>query len=309
MIRAFLRSHWTIVSGLLLVGVGFATLLIVAADKLYVKLLIGVPIEVGFAFIIAWVVGLTVEREARRELSDHALAHSHTISENVFKYLYSVKLPRDVFNVVADYVFKEPVIKTRQLLEFELYPPADGSDWIKMRCSFDYTLKNISEQDIDHPIKFHTSKVSGLNEPKDSSVGLASLIIGDRVIDKERFEEIDKAAPDDVGQQKYQEIERIPKNSELRVQITFYQHKRVNDNDLFQTNCVCEKTDIRVRFDPDVFNLFLEPVHPSNKFDSFIEPNHGADNCIRAQINRPLLPKNGVFMWWNRKEVAGVTEA
>ncbi|GAA3864718.1 hypothetical protein GCM10022404_13770 [Celeribacter arenosi] len=47
-----------------------------------------------------------------------------------------------------------------------------------------------------------------------------------------------------------------------------------------------------------VYKLFIEPVHPANKFDADFGPN-GADCCRTVRIDQTLLPKNGLFIWWN----------
>jgi len=264
------------------------------------KLIIGFLTEIGFAFVIAWAVAHLVEKGARREYDQYTQEKSKLISQNVFGYLYSVKFPRSAFRVLEEHVFSQPIIKTVTKLEYELLDGEVAPGWIKMRCEFDYTLKNLSDTAIEHPVRFHTSKVSGLNEPKVDGIGLQSLIVGDDVIAEERFGEIDNAAPDDVGLHKYLVTRSIAPNSELRVRVTFTQLKRSNDNDLWQSNSVCEGIELKLRYNPDAYNVFVEAVHPSSTFDSDIGPS-GGNRCRTVRIDKALLPKNGVFMWWNAK--------
>lgn len=297
----FFREHWTAILGALLILVGLGLVLHFHPETLATKLLLGFIVEIGFALIIAWGVGLTVERRAKLEYNQYIQEKERSISQNVFQYLYNVNLPREVFDVFADFVLKEPIIKTTQTLDFELLDPIEGSDWINMRCSFDYILKNVSGAEVKHLVKFHTSKVSGMNEPDNRDIGLQSLIIGGKPIPPERFPEIDEAADDDVGQQKFQEPVTIQPGQEVRVIVTFLQHKRIDDSDLFQSNSVCLKSDFRIRYNPKVFNLFLEPIHPSNSFAAEpLKPQNG-DNCTRATFSVPILPKNGIFFWWSKK--------
>ena len=300
-IKMLLKEHWTLICGLVFVSFGFFLLLEFKPESLAQKLGIGIPIEVGFAFIIAWVVGMTVEREARRELSDHANKQAVTISENVVKYLYSVDLPRDVFDLVEEYVFKQKVIKTSQLLVFDLTSEIIEGDWIAMNCEFDYRIKNISSEDVDYPVRFHASKVSGLNEPKVGDVGLKSLIIGSEEIEEAEFQDIDDADEDNVGQQKFSKNVTLRPGEEKRIRVNFSQYKRVNDNDLFQTNAISLCTELRVHYNAEMMNLFWEPVHPSEKFDREMNRQAGTKNaCKIAEIDSPLLPKHGIFIWWNK---------
>ena len=167
-----------------------------------------------------------------------------------------------------------------------------------MRCEYDYTLRNLSDEALNYPVKFYTSKVSGFDEPTDPDIGLKSLIIDDIAVPPNKFVDIDKAADDDVGQHKYEKVVLVTPGKDIRVRVTFFQHKRTTDNDLWQSNNVCEGFELKLRYDPAVFQVFVEPVHPCDQFDSEIGPTAG-ENCMTVRIDRPLLPKNGVFMWWN----------
>jgi len=293
---------WLILVGLALILLGFGLTLFFDPNSFIEKLIYGFIVEVGFAFSIAWGVGRTVEKGARKEFNDYVQRSGRVLSQNVFGYLYSVNFPRSAFKVMEDHIFSQPIIKTRQVIEMELIDPEPDSEWVKMRCQFDYTLKNMADTVINHPVRFHASKIAGMDEPPDHEIGLKSLTIGDDQIDPSRFEEIDRSAEDEVGQQKFVEEVVLGPKEEVRVRVTFIQHKRVNDNDLWQSNSVCEGFELNFRYNPDLFDLFLEPVHPSNKFKSDLGPTNG-DNCRRVEIEQALLPKNGVFMWWNRKVV------
>lgn len=295
------KRHWTAFVGAFLVFVGLW--LSFGPEKLtfYQKLGFGFVIEIGFAFLIAWGIGLTVELSTKREYNKYVQDQGRLLSQNVFGYLYSVHFPRSAFDVISKYIFSEPIIKTKIRLECELQHSTIDLDWVKMHCTFDYTLKNLSDNPVvDHPIRFYTSKVSGMNEPNDPDVGLKSIMIGSKKISEDQFEALDKAADDEVGQQKFETKRTISAGEELRVRIAFTQHKRTNDNDLWQSNSICKNLELDFKYDSNEFDVFIEPIHPSNKFDTD-QQLAGAKTCRMVTINEPLLPKNGVFMWWNGK--------
>jgi hypothetical protein len=294
------RKYWTIIVGVLFVFVGLFFALHFHVETLGPKLLIGFVTEIGFALLIAWGVAHVIERGARKEYDNYTKEKAQIISQNVFGYLYSVKLPRSAFDVMEEHIFKAPIIKTEQKLEYELLDPEDDSGWIKMRCEFDYTLKNISDSVVKHPVRFHASRVSVIGAPDIPGLGLQSLFIGPEEIPADKFPEIDLAAADDVGIQKYQVDREIQPNAELRVRVRFVQLKRVDDNDLYQTNTVTESFELKLRYNADMFDVFIEAVHPSSKFDGDIIQN-GGRRCRTVSIDQALLPKNGVFMWWNKK--------
>ncbi len=313
--RSFISSYWTLLIGVLFVLVGLAIIAPMEKMSFYQKLVYGVVIEVGFAFIIAWLVGLLVERGARQEYNEyvqkredeekersreHLAEREREISRNVFSYLYNVNLSRELFKIVQQYIFEQPVVKTKQFLEYELISPEDpSSEWLKMKCYFDYTLKNVSAEPIDHSVIFYTSDVVGEDAPDLDGVGLLSVYIGDEAVPPEEFEDLDAAAEDAPGVKRYSKVKTIQSGEEVRVEITAIQLKRVDDDDLWQSSCVCDSCELKFKFDPELFNVFLEPVHPQNSFDQSFPI--GPDNCVRVRISRPLLPKNGIYMWWNRK--------
>jgi hypothetical protein len=315
-------EYKTLYIGLVFIFVGLVFVILANPQLFWQKLLSGFVVEVGFAFAIAWVVGATIERRAkhehnlrvekqasvlRGEFQDRERNLSQRLSQNVFAYLYSVNFPRSAFKVMEDYIFSQKVIKKRQYLEYEICDPVDSSGWIVMRCHFDYKLVNLSDEMIEHPVRFHASKVSGLDHPKVDGLGLISMFIRDVQIDPSKFPAMDQAAPDVIeGQQKFEEKISISPGEEVRVRVTFKQLKRVNDNDLYQSNAICESLELKLRYNPKVFNAFVEAVHPSEKFT--INQFDQGDNYRIVTIEEPLLPKNGVFMWWNVRQEEGVAE-
>lgn len=301
----YLRSHWTLIVGILFIFFGLLLLLILHPTELLHKLLIGLVTEIGFALLIAWGVAAIVERGAREEYDRYTQEKALVISQNVFGYLYNVRFPRNVFSTVEEYVFKEPVIKTHQRLDYQLLNPDDSSGWVRMKCEFDYVLKNISDKPVEHPIRFHVSQISGTTPPKFSDVGLQSLVVGGEMIPSSQFEHLDKALPDHVGEKRYEIKRTIAPDGELRVRVTFDQLKRIEDNDLWTSNSVCRNVELKFRYDPATYNVSIIPVHPSNKFDTDIPPNGNSD-CRTVTIEGALLPKNGIFMWWNPKPSASV---
>lgn len=299
------HQTWPLYLGLALIFLGLGLLLYFHPESLFYKILIGGVTEVGFAFLIAWVVAIIIEQSARREYDKYTQEKAVLISQNVFGYLYSVSFPRSAFTAMEKHVFEAPVIKTKQLLSYELPDHEVAPGWLKMKCEFDYTLKNLSDKAVRHNVRFHVSKVCGLNEPAVPGIGLQTLVIGDDVIPAERFSEINEAEPDEVGQERFVVERLIGAGEELRVRVTFSQIKRTMDNDLWQSNSVCENLEVKLRYNPEIHQVFAEPVHPVKKFAFDAGPCNG-DQCRTVRIDTALLPSNGIFMWWNPVPVPSV---
>lgn len=294
-------SHVIIlVSGVIFVFAGLLLMILFPPDSLLFKLILAMPIEIGFALIIAFAVAQMIESQSRKDYDRFTQEKAKLLSQNVFGYLYSVKFPKEAFIVLEKYLFSKPIIKTYQKLDYELVLPEIAPGWIKMRCELDYALKNLSEKSERHKIRFYFSKVTTPDEPEVSGIGLQSLMVGETSISPDKFDELDQAADDEVGQHKFEYECDIAPNEELTVRVVFTQLKRVSDNDLFQSGSVCNSLELKLRYDPTQFDVYVEPVHPGNEFSREIRPN-GGDHCHVVRIDQPLLPKNGVFMWWNRR--------
>lgn len=288
--------------GIVFVAIGITLILAFPPKSLMYKIIYGVVTELGFAAIIAWGVAVTLEKSAREEYDQYTQEKARVISKNVFGFLYGVHLPKRVFKAIETHLFKPKVIKTSQKLEYELLKPdAANREWIKMRCEYDYVLQNLSDETIrNHPVRFYVSDPTDSEAPKMDGLGLQSLTIGRENIEKSQFDDLDKAAPDGDGIRKYEKLVDIEPQDSIRVQVTFFQSKRIMDNDLYQTSCITENFELRLRYDPAVYDVYIEAVHAETNFDRDI-PAHNGSHCRTVSIETALLPGNGVFMWWKYK--------
>jgi len=290
-----------LILGCLLILVGLICFLYFDPKLFLYKLLFGVFLEIGFALVIAVSVGVLLEKTARDEYTEFAQEKSKEMSRNVFGYLYGVHLPKNSFEVLEKYVFDVPVIKTRQILNYTL-PDIHEDDqiWIEMQGEYEYTVKNISDKTVPYDVKFYVSEPTEPVSEQGRNLGLQSLSIDRKNILTEDFDDLDEAGEDEIGIKRYKKPIQLLSQQEVEVRVVFTQLKRVMDNDLYQTSCVTENLTLKLRFDPEHYNVFLEPVHPQGKWDTEQKATHG-DKCTTVTINAPLMPQNGAFMWWQPK--------
>ncbi len=291
-----------LVGGIVFILIGLTLILIFPPKTLLWKILFGGITEIGFAGVIAWCVAFIIEKSAREDYDRYTQEKARLISKNVFGFLYGVHLPKKVFAVLETHLFKPKVSKTSQKLEYELQLPDEiNSEWLKMRCEYDYVLQNLSDELIkNHPVKFYVSDPTDSSAPEMEGLGLQSLTIGDENVDKSDFDDLDKAAANGDGTRQYEKLVDILPNGSVRVRVTFFQAKRIMDNDLYQTSCITEDFELKLRYDPAAFDVYIEPVHAVSKFNRDI-PAHDGSHCRTVSIDTTLLPGNGVFMWWKYK--------
>lgn len=305
-----IKEHWPLIIGLLLTFTGLSALFWAEPKAVWLKVVYAGISEIGFAFIIAWIVGKSVEGQARKEYNgfiakrqdefrEEIKAREIALSKNIFDYIYSVRLPKSVFEFVENHIFMEKIIKTRQVVEYQLdCNNGVNDDWLLMRVTLDYQLKNISSEPVDYDILFYSSEVVGEAVPEGYVGELEKLFVGEE-IPSEKFSELDAAADDEIGQRRYKKNVRIGPDDTVDVRIVFSQPKRKRDNDLWQSLSVCESLQLSIRFDPKDVDVYLEPVHPGDSFDRKEIEDHG---LIYARVDRPLLPRNGFFIWWLPKK-------
>ncbi len=92
--------HWPLVVGLAFLFLGLAALLWGEPEEVWRKVVYAGISEIGFAFIIAWIVSIFVEQKARQEYTKEIMEREITLSKNIFNYLYSIRLPKSIFNSV-----------------------------------------------------------------------------------------------------------------------------------------------------------------------------------------------------------------
>lgn len=300
---SWFRSGWALVVGVSFVGVGLA--LISSAEKLTFlqKMLFGGLTEIGFAFVIAWVVGQTFERAAKAEYNEYIQEQEKALSQNILRFLFNVDHTKSVFKVVTDHVLSKPLIKDKQLVDYSIVEEHVDTDWLTINCFFDYTLRNISNKDVDKDIRFHFAdsdlpkELSGIDT---LALGLLTLEIGEEKYDPSQFPDLVDKGSGAAGQLCYSVRRTIKQGETLRVRISLGQLKHATDSETWTTYDTCEELEVNFRYDSTKFNASVEALHPSREFAS-LQPPTGASGILRARISEPLLPANGFVPWWERQ--------
>jgi hypothetical protein len=292
---------WVLVVGLILSFSGLTLLFHYEPKYVFSKVVYAGVTEVGFAFVIAWAVGSFVEKRARREYNEFVEAKTQALSRNVLYSLYDIRIPKETFELIEEHIFNRPVIKTRQRIEWTIPDPSPNSDWILIKCIFDFDLKNVSDKKVkNYPLRFHISNPTVADHPAGAEAGTKLVRVRSVVFDEEQIRSMNKAEADSDGQIRYSHTISILPDEIVPVRIVFFQHKRVKDADIFKHSCLCERTELTVRYNSQVYDFFAEPISPCEAFDSVFK-NVDHTGRYEALMAKPMLPKNGVYMWWDKK--------
>ncbi|MEM7472176.1 MAG: hypothetical protein AAF340_12565 [Pseudomonadota bacterium] len=301
---SWFKSIWALLFGVFCVLVGLW--LISSYEKLTFmqKMLFGGVTEVGFAFVIAWVVGQTFEKAAKAEYNEYIQKQEKSLSQNILMYLFDVDLTKGVFQVVSESVLSNPIVKKKQIVEYSIIEEHTGTDWITVNCFFDYTLRNISNSDVFRDIRFHFAEprsVGELEQQALTGLGLRSLEVGGSVYEKTKFSELVDHESAGVGQNCYSVRKKIASGEDLRVRVSFCQLKRSTDKEIWTTYDTCEALEVTFRCNSANYECSIEALHPSRRFDT-LSPSSPPEGILRATSSTPLLPANGFVLWWERRE-------
>ena len=117
--------------------------------------------ELGFAFIIAWMISVGIEEHARSEDGRRADDLRRIIAEDVFKGVFSRQLPRKYIDRVAEVHLYAPVIRDNMRMHMVLIPLDEDQEdewhlpktrFSILRNTYEYELVNASAGPIRYPL-------------------------------------------------------------------------------------------------------------------------------------------------------------
>src|SRR5689334_23068258 len=97
----------------------------------------------GFAFFIAWVVAVTIERSSRRRQEIAANTMQREIADNVFRGVYSSLIDHITNNALNVKVIREFLTLDYELDEKKLIPGSEKSV-VLVTTNVEYVVRNIS---------------------------------------------------------------------------------------------------------------------------------------------------------------------
>ncbi len=101
--------------------------------------------EVGFAAIIASVLGATIDRYQREEFVRLVNREREDLKRDVFLYAYGIDVPEQIRNEMKDKVLKQPLHRSNLRLSWE-FSVADKPDFLRLEKQFTFTVYNKSAQ-------------------------------------------------------------------------------------------------------------------------------------------------------------------
>lgn len=290
--------------GFLLIFCAVVLAWLIKPDSIILKITLTAIGEAGFALVIAIILSLTVERQFKEEFHKDTMERQETLlgevkereeklSKSIFDYLYSIRLDYGVFQSLEKYIFQQPFYRKNLQVDYRI--EETSGDWILLEALYSYTDENISNEGQDYKFSFKAEKPLG-DPPVSFSrdVGLAELYLG-RQYSIEEINKSDQDEDDSPEFTKYSVALTLHPGETVEVRARVFLAKRKQDAELYRTSRPSDRLRASFTFDPERFELMVEPLHPSNPkpVDRVLTKGR-----VVVDISEPLLPKQGVFFWW-----------
>lgn len=318
-------------------GVVFATLGF-NADPFTKKDISSFIKELGFAFVIAYIITITVEFSARREYNSLVLESNRMFSRNMYEYIYDVNLSEDVFDFVEKFIFKSKFVRIGVKINYTFKEISEydfdqeeidqkkriieeiANNWMFVEVETTYWVKNLTSEIATYPapliVEKQINKIAS-DEILSSRIGLISFFAKDKFFTPGELKYADNKWEDDSRYLRYKfEVDLLP-DEVCRISMVYRMVKNKTDSEFWRSLYICDNLQLTASF-PRGVKLQMDAVLPLAEPPAETQaetvddgplkdddPNagekiHYEKTLDRAEcvIRHPLFPGNGVMMWW-----------
>lgn len=274
------------------------------------ELLIGLLKEVGFAFLIAWGVAITIERKAHERDLKNAASERSRIAENVVQAVYGLQHDRRYVRTVIERSLQPPVVRERYKVkmtidalspeELDKIGVSDPKRFVKLHQLSRYRFLNVSHQEVSHVMGYGLP-VRSKKELRDFARVLQVKLDGVSLTQAE----IDEALqPDDGDPSKNYKWERkIAPQGHIDVLVESMSVKEFSDNEVWRNyHPTIRGMELEAKINiPDmVKGLRALTSSPASELWN-VDMTHDTSWTIEG----PILPNESVVFWWRSKEDDG----
>lgn len=293
LLRQFVRSeklHLGVGVAFLLLGLGISMIPLAPDVAHFFGTLAS---EIGFAFIIAWVLENAVELQSR-------LAHDRGVARGILAYLYGRDLKNEVFNEVEDNVFKAKFFRSDVKLEYEFLQTNGEKFFIKY--TLEYFVESLLEAGGTYPIEISVERPTdfcGDAHPWPEPIGLYRIRIDGEPITVAQLAAARAVKQEDENYITSSHPLKLQAKSRRHVQCILFFEKCARDAELWRSNYPTDGLTLRIRWRPEfMLKVCADVVHAHGSFNADTDESDGE---FVGRLPRPFMPHNGVYFWWGPK--------
>jgi len=257
--------------------------------------------ELSFALIIALLISLGIDRQARN--ADNALYDNmrKIIAEDVFKGVFSQNLPQSYIAAVIDKNLKirsirssMKAIENLREIDEDILDTASPlrQVFIQVDRVLEYTLENISGQDIIEEASFF----GPVNHPELVSASkITKLVVDGREMSQAELRQRRQLTRNDTTVL-YEWPISISKDGNARIVLEATLFKERRDSDYWSMNYPTLRFELMMRSEMPLSKAgYLERTSASVTSD-YVDAERGIISCI---IEGPMLPNDSMAYWWS----------
>jgi hypothetical protein len=262
--------------------------------------------EIGIAFIVSAVIGLSIEEKHKKSFSEFAQQQLENFKNNTFQTLFGWNVPKIYIQLIQDQITELNFYRSHLELEFILHDinsfPGfknmnfpNANDFIFLESRFKYIVKNIRTSDQNYFFTFTLDKDAFPEHNHVHSI----LIETDDFIKLFSNEEIERHKQQESDQNtiesKYKLNEIcIKPDKTLRAEIISYTPRlKIYNRETFDTFFFTENITVTATNFTEDFCITCDTSTESNMKSSKIL------NSIRWKSTKPLLPKQSITFRWS----------
>lgn len=323
-------KNWPFWVGIVCIAVGIFFAVSILKPSLFQKLIIAGITEIGFAFFIAHIIIITVDRqekialrnemrmEQRRLETERRVNEKRVTSKLYLSTILEVDLPNDISDELTKYILASKMLKREQSLRYKL---SKLGNHVKLVQSFDATYENLDKEPIQYNPPFstfnsHLTEILKIHPTE--KFGLMSLTISVKRSNESTIKKIvswsiteeEQTPPTNLFENgawgiKLKNPIELEYGDQVRLQLEVISPKYSNDNEIFTHANFTETSVMNVDYDKKIFEVGYRCIHPrANECMNLTKGVHSDS----INFNYPFLPSNGVIVWWKEKQPVDPTD-
>lgn len=308
---------WPLILGVFLASLGIVLSFFLKTESLTVKIIITVIAELGFAFVIAYVIIITIDsrekyefRKTVEEKDKKFQKYSQDMqrrlaARNIVSFLLDMDLPQAVTDGLQKSITNSTILKRYQKMVVDFSFISD--DKLQSTTLFEYVAENIGNEVVEHPLQIF------LENQEVEKIGVEEYFFGVECFDifikkkgEVNFLKLDLDYNDrDLfrgNQQTNLEIGSVATltlapGDCFKVLFSHSEKKKNSDNAIWQNLLLCERLDLTVNYPRDKLNLYYTMIHPEGDTADVVELPSG----LKIDFDKPLFLRHGWLIWWQPK--------
>lgn len=257
--------------------------------------------ELGFAFFIAFVILLTVERYNAEVQKKEADEERERLKRDVFEAVFGVSLPRNVRDAVQNEILSKKFYRTNSRSTYEIIPKVfdleNGGEinGVLLKVHSSFSITNVSRNKEIFPFEIFVEKpqLKNLKNYK-RDVDIDSVTIGGEKLCREEIDAADKDAPDDLSKRLIKKIEISP-GEMVTIDFSFSTIRGHDDSELWITLWPNNGMRFEVNLPPELGSYGVFPIHESRLIQTHNSPETGFHAW---ELRDTVLPNQGIMFWW-----------